>query len=142
MNMEINYEKLEKEAPGMGIKMIILFGSRSCERERVNSDYDVAVLTTEEKNIYDSLKNYSKVLDLLCRAFGIKEDRVDLTNLNRANPLLRYDIFLEGKLIFGSTNEFEEFKAFSFRDYIDAKPLFNLESDLIKKRLQLIKNSI
>lgn len=140
--MEINYEKLEKEAPLKGIKMIILFGSQASERARSDSDFDIAVLTVKEKNIRNSLKNYSEILDFLCQVFGVREDKIDLANLNRANPLLRYNVFFEGKLIFGNEDEFEEAKAFSFRNYIDAKPLFDLESDLIARRCELIKNAI
>jgi len=63
--MEINREKLEKEAPGLGIRMIILFGSRANGKERADSDFDVAVLTTEERNIGENMDIYTKILFFL-----------------------------------------------------------------------------
>lgn len=144
----IDTEKLNKICQESGIEFVVLFGSRAKEARgektliREDSDFDVAVLTTSEKNIYDSLDNYTNILFGLSEVLGIPDYKMDLTNLNNANILLRYEITSEGELLYGDRIEYEELKAFAFRDYIDARPLFDLESLLVHKRQDLIAEAL
>lgn len=140
MNMKINQEKL-KEAPSKGIELIVLFGSQAEKREHLNSDYDIAVLTVPDKNIKD-FNNYSDILLFLREALEIQDYKLDLTNINEANSLLLHNIFSKGKLIYGDRNAFDEYRAFSFREYLDARPLFQLEYHLIQKRQIFFKQII
>jgi len=136
--------QLNKYAPKNGIKFVVLFGSRIQRGRaavRTDSDFDVAVLTMPEKNIKD-FDNYSLVLSGLAKILGIPDHKIDLTNLNEANILLRYEITFKGELLYGDAEEYEDYKAFAFRDYIDAKPLFELESLLVQKRQTLIKRAL
>jgi uncharacterized protein len=137
--MKIDSKKLKK-ADSMGIKLIILFGSQAQKRARSESDYDIAVLTDDHNNIRD-FDNYSKILFFLREALNIPDYKIDLTNINEANPLLLHEIFSKNELIYGNQNVFDEYRAFAFRTYIDARPLLELESFLIKKR-QLFLNKI
>lgn len=139
--MKIDRKKLNREALKLGIKMIILFGSQTKSQTGRESDYDVAVLTVPEKNISD-LENYSEILFSLSNSLDIPDYKIDLTNLNEANFLLLYEIMSKGELIYGEKDLFDERRALAFREYIDAKPLFDLEDYLIKKRQLLIKTAI
>lgn len=138
--MEINPEKL-KEAESKGIELIILFGSQANNKASEESDYDIAVLTASEKNIAD-LDNYTDILFFITDALKIPGQKIDLTNINEANPLLRYNIFQKGKLLYGESIRFSEEKAFAFREYIDARPLLDLEYYLLKKRQRMFKQLI
>ena len=80
--MKVDREKIEKYAFEKGIKFITLFGSQALGNRRENSDFDVAVLTTREKNI-SVLENYSEILDFLSNVLDIPDYRIDLTNLNK-----------------------------------------------------------
>ncbi|HHE38134.1 MAG TPA: nucleotidyltransferase domain-containing protein, partial [Candidatus Cloacimonetes bacterium] len=82
--MKINRKKLEKEAEKLGIKMIVLFGSQAEGKARPDSDYDVAVLTTPERNIKNSMKICTDILFFLSDALDIPDQKLDLTNLNNA----------------------------------------------------------
>lgn len=137
--MEIDQKKL-KEAASKGIKLIVLFGSQANKSAHNDSDYDIAVLTDDCKNIGD-FNNYSKVLFFLREALGILDFKIDLTNINEANPLLLHEIFSKSTLIYGERDLFDEYRAFAFRTYLDAKPLLKLEDYLIRKR-QLFLNKI
>jgi len=139
--MKINRKKIEKEAEKMGIKMIILFGSQAEGKARPDSDYDVAVLTTPERNIKNSMKIYTDILFFLSDALDIPDQKLDLTNLNNANPLLKYQIFSDGKLLYGSEYLYCERRAGAYREYIDAQPLFKLEEKIIKKRQQMLEKA-
>jgi predicted nucleotidyltransferase len=135
--MKVDREKIEKYAFEKGIKFIILFGSQAVGDRHENSDFDVAVLTTREKNL-SVLKNYSEILDFLSNILGIPDYRIDLTNLNKANPFLKYEVVSSGKLLYGDEDEYADYRAGAFKDYIDSQPLFHLEKYLIKKRQNLL----
>ena len=137
-------EQLKKFAQDNGIKCIVLFGSRAMNGRvaiRMDSDFDIAVLTMPEKNI-KNFDDYGSVLSGLAKILGIPDHQIDLTNLNEANILLRYEITSKGKLLYGDADEYENYKGFAFRDYIDAKPLFDLENSLIHKRQAMIHRAI
>src|SRR3989344_3803751 len=80
------------------------------------------------------LKFDKEKLNDFAKISSASEDKIDLTDLNNDNILLRYEITRGGVLLFGDPQDYEELKAFSFRDYVDAKPLFDLEDKIIKKR--------
>lgn len=133
--------KIAKIAKKHGLKLVLIFGSYASGKARKDSDYDVAVLTEENKNISD-LKNYNNMLFSLNKILEIPSQKMDLTNLNNANPFLRYEIIMKGQLVFGNKNLFDEYRARAFQDFIDAQPLFDLEHRLIEKRQQALKNLI
>jgi len=138
--IDINLKKseIEKLAEKHKIKFIVLFGSRAKGVFREDSDFDVAVYMDgfNDMNIYNAaLFGLGEILD-------IPAEKIDLTNLKNANPLLRYEIAREGKLLFGNEMSYLEFKAFAFRDYIAAKSLLDLEYFLIKKRHKLLEKYV
>lgn len=135
---ESQKDQLNKFAQENGIKFVVLFGSRAKAMPCDDSDYDIAVLTMPEKNIKNSMDNYNNVLFGLSKILDIPDYKFDLTNLNDANILLKYHITSSGILLYGNKTDFEELKADAYRDYIDAKPLFNLERILIYKKQKIL----
>jgi len=144
MKINIDKEKLNRFCRENGIIFVVLFGSRAKEDKeeklfiRQDSDFDIAVLTVSEKNIRKNMDNYNNILLGLCDILDIPDYKMDLTNLNNANILLKYHITSTGVLLYGNQINFEELKADAFRDYMDAKPLFNLERFLIDKKQKLL----
>lgn len=140
--MKIDTKKLENYARENGIKFIILFGSRAVGGFKDGSDFDVAVALKNGKGFFGDSNLYCDLLDNLGKSLQISDDEIDLTDLNRADILLRYEITSRGNLLYGDADEYAAFQAFAFRDYIDAKPLFALEDLLIRKRQKLIRQAI
>jgi len=140
--LKFDKEKLNKYAKKADIKFAVLFGSQVGGKLADESDFDIAVSLKDRKSIFDDLGKYSEMLENFAKIFSVSEDKIDLTDLNNANILLRYEITRNGILLFGDSQDYEEFKAFSFRDYMDAKSLFELEDKIIKKRLSFIKESL
>jgi len=130
-------ENIAKIARKYGLKLVVLFGSRATGEAGEKSDYDLAVLTGE-KEIFGTIREYSDLLREFASVLRAEEDKIDLANFNKANILLRREIMSEGKLLFGDRNLFDEMGAAAFRDFIDARPLFELEGYLVKKRLTQI----
>jgi predicted nucleotidyltransferase len=139
--MKIDAKKLNKEASKKGIRLVVLFGSQVGEKARIDSDYDVAVLTTKEKNIED-LDNYNNILYFLCEALNIPDYKMDLTNLNNASPFLMNEIVRSGQLIYGDEDDFAAFKANAMRQYIATSDLRELEEKLIIKRQKILAEKI
>lgn len=140
--LKFDKEKLNDFAKKADIKFAVLFGSRAVERVADESDFDLAVSLKDGKSVFDDLGKYSEMLENFAKIFSANEDKIDLTDLNNANILLRYEITKNGVLLFGDPQDYEELKSFSFRDYVDAKPLFDLEDKIIKKRLSFIKENL
>ncbi|MEK6591390.1 MAG: nucleotidyltransferase domain-containing protein [Nitrospinota bacterium] len=124
-----------------GIKFIILFGSQADKTSRERSDFDIAVFTSNTKNI-DKLEEYNNVLFGISKILCIPDYKIDLTNLNNADPLLRYEITSNGLLLYGNEVDYLSFKSFAFKDYIETKDLRILEKRLIFKRQKLIAEKI
>jgi predicted nucleotidyltransferase len=136
-NLKNNREEMEKK----GILLVVLFGSQARGAARKDSDYDIAVLTDENRSLSD-FDNYSQILFFLSRTLEIPAEKIDLTKIREANPLLQYEIFSKGKLLFGDRNLFDEYHAVAFREYIDAKKLLELESKMVKQRVSMLKKLI
>lgn len=136
--MNINLIKLEELAQAQGIKQIVLYGSQATGEASAESDFDVAVFLEPAKVPTFHFEGYLNLLVPLAQALGAADGKIDLVLLNTANILLRYEITSKGKLLFGDLDFFAQYQAFAFRDYIDAKPLFELENYLVVKRQALM----
>lgn len=99
----------------LSTKLIILFGSRTTGMAKAGSDYDIAVWGD---NVLD-LEQKSAVSQNLASELGVSEDKIDITDLNTASPLLRYEVSIYGKLLRGSEEDFLRFKVSSWKLYQD-----------------------
>lgn len=133
--------QLNNTATEHGIRLVVLFGSQAVGKARNDSDYDLAVLLAEEKK-FSELEVFNDVLFYLGKELTLPVEKIDLANISNANPLLQQEIFSKGQLLFGDRNLFDEYRAVAFREYIDAKKLFDLESAMLKKRVTLLKQLI
>ena len=139
---EIQRLQLENFASRNNIRFIVLFGSQTQALPQEGSDYDIAVSLKGGKSFMSDLKLYTEILDGLSAILRIAYEKIDLTDLDNANILLRYEVTCRGKLLYGDELEYLELKSFAYRDYIDAKRLFDLERDLIGKRQKMILESL
>lgn len=139
--MIINKDILNRYAKEKGVKFIVLFGSHSNGRVRDESDLDIAVFLNNQP-VFSDFNGFSGILNNLAISLGVDAGRIDVVDLNSANILLRYEITSKGKLLYGDKDEYEQFRAFAFRDYLDAKSLFDLEGFLIAKKQELIGEKI
>jgi uncharacterized protein len=107
-----------KLAPLFGelrLQMVILFGSLVSEKVHSESDIDVGVVFDEP---VDLLNLTNRIINLL------QTDKVDVVDLRRASPLLRFAAVRNGKLIYERTpGQFNTFFSLSFRRYVDTKKL-------------------
>lgn len=112
---------------GKGLQLVILFGSAASGKTHRNSDIDIAFLF--EKSV-DILELTNTVIRLL------HNDNVDVIDLRRASPLLKFSVVKKGKLLFEkSPVEFNEFCSLAFRMYVDTQKLRDAHAKFIKQYL-------
>jgi len=111
------------------LRLLMVFGSQVNGDINQDSDFDFAFISNNEVNLRDL---NSDLIDI------VNNDKVDLVDLKKTNPLLKHEISNRIELVHGNELDYLEFKASAFKEYIDSKPLFDLQNLLIKKRQELI----
>jgi len=123
-------QKIKKAGMKYDLKLILLHGSYATGRAKPESDLDIAFLGKNPIDFKTSLNIYSDMADI----FGDYFDReLDIKSLHKVDPLFCYQVARYSKLLYGSLLDYNEFRAYAFRLYHDAKDLFRLEDLLISK---------
>lgn len=130
MEITIDKTKLVEIAREFNLKFVILHGSYATGLARKDSDVDIAALGYDEISFDQSLK-LSEVLSDVLHVPGFLD--LDFKTLDKTDPLFRYEIIRDGKLLYGDSADYEEYKAIATRAYEDARPLFELEQHLARK---------
>jgi len=109
------------------LRLAVLFGSAATERIHKRSDIDLAFLFDKPVDIVD-LTN--KVIRLL------RTDSVDVVDLKKANPLLKFSVVKQGKLLYEKEpGDFNTFSSLAFRMYVDTKKLRDAQEACIRSFL-------
>lgn len=132
---DIQKNQLQKIGREHNLKFIILHGSYAKNTPKTGSDLDIAVLG----NIRISFDESLQIQDELADIFGDNQEReLDLKTLHNIDSLFRYQVVRDGVLFYGNLGEYQEFKAYAFRDYMDSKDLRELEAILLKKSIKIV----
>jgi predicted nucleotidyltransferase len=123
-------QKISEAAEKHGLVFVVLYGSHARGKARPESDVDIAALG--EKPI--SFNKLAELNNEFAEIFETKE--IDVKSLNRTDPLFRQQVTRDGILLFGDRHEYNRFRAYAFRDYVDSRSLFKLKDILIGKRLK------
>ncbi|OHB40842.1 MAG: hypothetical protein A3K25_03700 [Planctomycetes bacterium RIFOXYB12_FULL_42_10] len=111
-----------------GLRLILLFGSVATGKVNKKSDIDLAFLF--DKPI-DMLALTNRVIRLL------RTDNIDVIDLRRASPLLKYSAVRHGKPLYErEPGMFNEFYSLAFRMYVDTKKLRDAQAVSIKQFLK------
>lgn len=131
---------IRKPAERHGLKFVILFGSFANGSTREKSDIDIAILHKSHRPIfYNSFIGiYSDFLDI----FSDEAARIDLVDLAQANILLRHEIASTGTLIYGNEEDYENYRIFAIKDYIDSGSIRDLERIIIDKRQKYLASHL
>ncbi|MFA5001012.1 MAG: nucleotidyltransferase domain-containing protein [Candidatus Paceibacterota bacterium] len=118
--------KVAQIAQKFQLKLLIIFGSFANGRQRKDSDLDIAVLGS-------SGVSFDEQISLTNDLSSVFNKNVDLSVLNRANPLLSFQVSKNPILLYGSREEFLKFRLYAFNAYNDYAPYFAMENNLNKK---------
>ena len=128
--------KIKEIAQEFNLKLVLLFGSQVTGKTNFSSDFDIAYLPKQ------NLNGKTKI-DLNCRFMDVfNTDKIDLVNLNQTSLLLKYEISRNSQLLYGDEISYLNFKASAFKLYIEAKPLFEMRDNLLKKRHKFLQESL
>jgi predicted nucleotidyltransferase len=106
-----------------GLRLVLLFGSVASGQEYQESDIDLGFLFGRP---IDILALTNRVIQLL------RTDRVDVIDLSRASPLLKYSAIRHGKVLFEQApGLFNTFQSLTFRIYVDTKKLRDAQEKAI-----------
>ena len=124
---------LKKKAKEIGKKyrldFIILYGSKIKDTPPgPETDIDLGIYRRRQGI---GVKEYLAIRQEFQALFP--QEDIDLKRLHHLNPLFRFQAVYRGKLLYGDPLQFEEFKAYAYRSFIDALPLLKLEKKLVKK---------
>jgi predicted nucleotidyltransferase len=89
-----------------------MHGSQVTGKTHSKSDVDIAVFRNTENN-FDLLE---LILDL---KIYFKTEKIDLTDITHADPLLLFSVVTRGKLISGKVDEFERLQETAFFKHSD-----------------------
>ena len=126
-------ESLVRVCRELDVRLLVLFGSYAAGRPlpRQQSDLDLAVMPG-----YDTRYTLETYVARLCPVFD--NYSLDLVFLNRADPLFRYEIMRTALLLYGDRNDFFEYRAFAYKDFIDSEDLRALEENLFQKKMAFL----
>ena len=111
-----------------GLQLVVLFGSVASGKVHKRSDIDLAFLFDKQADIL-ALTNH--VIRLL------HNDQVDVVDLRRASPLLKYSAVKSGRLLYErAPGIFNEFYSLAFRRYVDTKKLRDAQAVAIQQFLR------
>jgi predicted nucleotidyltransferase len=130
--------KLDDACRRLGVRLLVGFGSRAAgaPAPRPDSDVDVAVL------LAGAPASRASLAELHAGLAPHFADPLDLVLLAAADPLFRWEIMDRAVLLHGDIDDFLEYRAFAYRDFVDSASLRALEDELSKRKLRRIGERI
>jgi len=130
--MHLSKEEIKKRlAPvftDSTLDLVILFGSSAEGRAHKESDIDVGFLFDGPRDILDLTNRVTRTLGT---------DDVDVVDLRRASPLLRYAAARHGAALYErEPGSFARFYSLSFRMYVDTEKLRRARDRALKRFLE------
>jgi predicted nucleotidyltransferase len=115
---------------GWPLRLAVLFGSTASDRQREESDVDIAILPL------DAAWEAAVERDLYVALVRTARAHVDLVDIERAPTLLLWEIATTGQaLLERRPGEFARFRARAAAEYIDFAPAFAHYGEIFRRRL-------
>ncbi len=122
------------------ILLAYLFGSLLTTSTRIPRDLDLAVLVNSDRlETMDREAPYGYPAELNTAIMAhLKINRVDLTLLHRASPVLTYQVIHTGRLIFSRSEEIRhEFEISALKRHADTRYLRRIKRTYSEKRIAI-----
>ena len=115
------------------VKLAYLFGSVAEGKEGKLSDVDLAVFLDESLSKKERFNLQLKLISELTSI--LKTDRIDLTVMNNAPLLLKYNIIKHGKILKGDKETKIKVESGILSDYLDMKYYIDRHTNLAISRI-------
>ena len=135
MFFDIDKERLAAAARKLGLRLVVLYGSRATRSPEPTpeSDADIAVLGCPAEKFWDCYMALSETLGKFS---------LDMVRIEDADALFRHEIMRAGVLLYGDPDLFYEYRAYAYRDFVDSADLFALEEALFQRKMAHIKEHL
>ena len=128
--MKINKTKLAQIARQYHLSQILLFGSQANGQATAESDFDIGILAPKPL----SFRQRETLLIDLSQKLNLPIQKIDLTFLNQASPLLLYQSVKNAKLLYGQPKFFTAFQLYAIKQNQDHQKFFKLQDDYLRKQ--------
>jgi predicted nucleotidyltransferase len=130
--MRIDHDKLKEACQRFDLSLVVLFGSHAKGSSHPRSDIDLGVMPARRD--YDA----RYILELLAAFRDVMgSDKIDLTMLDRADPLLHFSVASQGVPLYEKGGgEFIKFKARATQRNNDAKKYYEMDRLYVEKFLR------
>lgn len=116
------------------IDSVYLFGSTAKNKQRPNSDIDIAVLFGDDLS---ELDRFDRKLNIASELEDLLGSPVDIVDLRTSDPYFIHQIMLNKELIYDmNTNARVAFEVEARREYFDRIPFYELYHKQAMKRLE------
>ncbi len=111
------------------INAAYLFGSHAEDRENKYSDLDIGLVLNDGYN--PMLK-----LDILIKLTENNFENIDIVILNPANPLIKYEVIKNNKLIYKQDSfDASSYYSLAIRTFLDFRPYLDVQRHYLKERI-------
>lgn len=127
---ELQMKKIKEVGKKFDLKLLLLHGSYATGNERKDSDIDIAALGRKKLDYKTLSKIYFEMEGLFVNDL---DKELDFKSLHGADPYFIYKVAKDSQLLFGKQMDYDEFKAYALKVYLDSKDLRNLEKKMVTK---------
>ena len=113
-----------------GLLLLLLHGSQVTGKTHQESDIDIAIVRDTKKTDIDMLALQQDLSEL----FG--SDRIDITDLTHADPLLQFAVLSKSTLLAGNLGDYQRHQLMAFHQYNDYLPFLKEEKRIVAQKLQ------
>lgn len=127
MNLDVPKVIIDK----YNIELFIVFGSYAEDKNMPGSDLDLAFKSSTNLKQQTEIELLNELSNFYQRA------DIDLVNVNKADPVLKVEIAKNGKLLYGSQEDFDRFSIYAAAIYADTKFLRDDRREILEKKLEV-----
>ena len=132
---KIQQAKIAQIAEQNQVRLLTMFGSQVTGQTHADSDLDIGVLFNDNPTSYQPLLSLQADLKEI-----LPNNNLDVRYLHDTSPYFFLNAVYKGQLLYGDNHDYAKLCGQAFKEYIDTKPLRQLQETLIeKKQIELLK---
>jgi len=128
-------KKIEEIVKKYGLKLLLVFGSQASGKTHKLSDYDFGFISKKELSYLDRSTLAHNLAKL------VKNPNIEDVDLVKAGPFLLREIIRNNKVLFEEKGVYASFYSYATRTYFEAKPFFELQSQMYIKRIKQLQKT-
>lgn len=130
---QVDKGKIKRLVRKHGLELLLVYGSVAKGQAKKNSDIDVAFRSVSKVNFLGLMADLVEILEF---------SKVDLVNLDTANPLLLSQIVSDYVVLYGKKRAVDNLEIRAFNRYVDFKPFFDMENDFVNRVYKGMRNVV